>query len=253
MSGKINSASRLVGLLEKTLDCPEGDETLIVWCKVLDISNTQNKLRCVHEVTQAVNLMYMELAVIKAAMISTDISSNLYHPHIERIEAALSMEALNSQWVHRKQYLKADTVLALKWCIEILPDEESLILSEELKKLAESVEELLTAISTSTLPEHLKALMRRHASLVKSAIVHYPITGAKALQAALSQGLGDMFMAADELKKADTGSAEVISKWKQVWMVVGKATDGVVKTDKFITSATKLIENGIKILENFNP
>lgn len=147
-------------------------------------------------------------------------------------------------WNNVRQYLTPQNLLSLEFCSEILPDEESVISSEELAEILGLVADLHEAAQSENIPPSLRALLLHHVELIDRAVAAYPITGVKALREAAQTGLGELVESKDAI--AEHGNSEEVSKLAKVWKKVGDVADSALKVDKLIQvghKAWNLIES----------
>ena len=229
MPKNINSASRLVALVRNIPNCPDNTQTLEVWSTLFGVTE-ENPIKKSGVVADRLNAMYRELEIVREQMAKANYSENLYLPATDKIECALSMLLLPHTWNSARQFLTAETLIALEFCSEILPDEETQISSEELEEINLKFEELSSALIDSQLPERLRALIEHHLSLIRRALDEYPISGAKILREAARTAIGEM-IEVNELVESNCKSTE-ISKLGALWTSVNKAADIALKAEK---------------------
>lgn len=229
MPKNINSASRLVALLKGIPSHPDNTQTLEVWAKLFQVIE-QNPNRKSGAVAERLSAMYRELEVVREQMQKANYSEKLYAPAISKIEHALSAMLLPSTWNQARQYLTAETFVALEFCSEILPDEEAQIAAEDLTEISKRVEELASSLSDSQLPLRLRGLIEHHVSLIRRALAEYPISGAKALREAARTALGELVEVKDAVKS--NRDAPEISKLGAVWKKVNEVADVALKAEK---------------------
>lgn len=237
MPKNTNSASRLVNLLSNIPGHPDNTQTLEVWANVFAIEepNPNKKSAAVAEL---LNAMYRELEVIRKQMAAGDFSESLFAPSMMRMEHALSSLLLPGAWVQARQHLTAETLLALAFCGEILPDEESVIEPSEIAEIKFQVDELQALLTQSTLPIRLRVLVEHHIALIRRALAEYPIVGAKALREAAHTAYGELAEAQDAVTA--NKDAPEISKLGSVWKKVNDATDLALKAEKLSQLAHKI-------------
>jgi len=229
MPQNINSASRLVALLRKIPSYPENTQAVEVWAILFGV-NATNPNKKSGEVSERLNAMYRELEVVRDQMAKANYSEKLYWPATEKVENALSMMLLPGSWNNARQYLTAETLIALEFCSEILPDEEAQITSEELAEIDTRIEELSALLSDSQLPERLRALIEHHILLIRRAITEYPIAGARVLREAGRTALGEIIEVKESFD-ANCDAHEMI-KLGALWKKVNEAADIALKAEK---------------------
>lgn len=236
MPKKINSASRLNTLLTSVTAHPENTQTLEVWAKLFHVEGlTPNKKAAV--VSERLNVMHHELELVREQMQEAGFSEDLYLPSVSRLENALSNILLPASWNNVRQYLTPETFLALSYCGEILPDEETQIDSEELSEIRTQVEVLLASLADSKLPRRLHKLIERHTKLILNALEEYPISGAKVLREVTRTALGEII----EIKEIITENRESpeISKLGKIWKKLNQVVDSAEKAEKIIQLTQK--------------
>jgi len=229
MPKNINSASRLFSLLELTLGEGGNAPILDVWARLFVVKEP-NAHRKAALVAERLGWVHRELGLVAEQMRESGYSDNLYVNAFSNIESAVSTLILPNQWSHAMQFLKPETLLALNFCSEILPDEESQISADELNQIRELVDELHLSLSTSEIPPRLILLIQHHVELIQRALAEYPVIGAKALREAARTGLGELI----EIKETVKGNHDSpeISKLGATWRKVNEAADIALKSEK---------------------
>lgn len=229
MPNNINSASRLVSLLKSIPGHPDNAPTLEVWATLFGVNdlNTNKKAAAVAELLA---VMYRELELIREQMQHAGFSESLYASSITRVEHALSTLNLPSTWNNVRQYLTPETLVALSFCGEILPNEETQIESSELTEILTLIDSLQASLTNSQLPPRLKKLVEHHIVLVQRALVEYPISGAKILREAARTALGEI-IEEREVVAASRESPE-IKKLAVVWKKINDVADIALKVEK---------------------
>lgn len=243
MANNINSASRLHALLKKASGNSAQTQILEVWANLFEVAEANPNKKSI-AVAERLGSMFREVNLIREQMDKTDFGESLYSSALSKIELALSTMILSGTWNSAQQYLTPETLVALEFCGEILPDEEALISSEELAEIRSRVKDLQESLSSSQLPPRLRTLVEHHIDLILRALAEYPIAGAMALREAARTGLGE-FMEVSETVKANRGAPE-ISMLGAVWDKVNKAADVALKAEKL----AQLGQKAWSMLEN---
>jgi len=237
MPQNINSASRLVTLLRAIPSYPDNTQTLEVWAKLFQvIDNNRNKTS--NAVAERLGAMYRELEVVRELMQKANYSEKLYAPSIARVENAISTLLLPGTWNQARQHLTAETFVALEFCGEILPSEETQIASAELDEIKARIDELAASLADSQLPLRLRTLIEHHVDLIRRALAEYPISGAKALRQAARTALGELI----ELKETVEANRDApeINNLGVVWKKVNEAADLALKAEKLVQLGHKV-------------
>lgn len=228
MPKNINSASRLLRILENNSVHSDNGQTLEAWISLLGVTETHPHRRIV-AVGELVHAMNRELESASAGLALENFSKNLYENAFSKIENAISPMLFANTWNHVKQHLTPEVLTALAFCAEILPSEEAEITAEELTSIADKLDELRATLEDTSLPQRLRSLIEHHVELIERALAEYPVVGAMALREAGRTALGEMIEAKDEIAPAKDSVA--VSKLEAVWEKVNKAADVALKID----------------------
>lgn len=229
MPKNVNSASRLVNLINSIPTQPDNIHTMEVWASLFQVQE-QSPQRRGFVVSERLGALYRELDIVRSQMATKNFSEGLYTPAISQLEAAFSTMTLHNPWPHARQYLTAETMVAMAFCGEILDNEEDLISTEELTEIANKVEALEQSLGGSTLPPRLRSLIKHHIDLIRKALAEYPIVGARALRQAARTALGEIVEVREEIS-AHPNSQE-IANLGAVWKRVNSVADLALKADK---------------------
>ena len=226
-----NSASRLHGLFSQLHSHTDQKQVLTCWVQAFGISDSTPKRQAI-EVAKRLESVNRELDLVRNVMGQATYSPSLYENAISAFEEAASPMLLSQPWNNVRQYLTPQNLLSLEFCSEILPDEESVISSEELTEILALVSEIRNAAQSDSIPASLRALLLHHVELIERAVAAYPITGIKALREAAQTGLGELVESKDVVTE-HRNTAEV-SKLAKAWKKVGEVADGALKVDKLV-------------------
>lgn len=238
-----NSASRLHGLFASLQGQTAQTQVLSCWIQTFAVPESTPKRQAI-EVARRLDSVNRELDLVRGGMSQATYSPSLYEGALSAFEEAASPMLLPHTWNSVQQYLTPQNLLALEFCSEILPDEESVISPEQLTEILGLVADLRVAAQSDTTPNNLRALLLHHVELIERAVAAYPITGVKALREAAQSGLGELVEAKGEV--AVHSKSEEVSKLAKTWKKVGEVADGAIKADKFIQvghKAWNLIES----------
>lgn len=226
-----NSAARLFALLKAIPAHPDNTQTLAVWSALFNLQDS-NANRLSRVVADRLAAMNRELDLVRAGMVKAGFSETLYTNALNAFEAALTPMLLPHTWNNARPYLTAENFLALNFCSEILPDEESEITQSELEDIRGLVDELNQLLSDSTLPARLQAVLAHHVELMLQALAEYPIAGAKAFREAARTGLGELIEAKDIVMEHQ--SSKEVGKLGEAWKKLNNAADLALKADKLL-------------------
>ena len=237
MPKNINAASRLHAVLQQAAGMSTNASSLAVWENIFQIQEEPNEARKAVLISDRLRWMHQQLEIARSQMKQANLSENLYIAAFNNIEQAISTLILTAQWNNGVQYLKPETLLALEFCSEILPDEESLIDPHVLEEIRSMVQELEKSLAVTDLPESLVALILNHIELINRALNQYPITGAKALREAARTALGELVEAKDEVK--GNNKTPEVSQLGRVWGKINNSADVAIKADKIAQLGSK--------------
>lgn len=229
MSKNLNSASRLIALLQQAAAQSDNTPVLEVWANLFALTETNQNRKAI-AVAERLRSMHRELDIVSDQLRNASFSTELYEGHLSRIEHALSTMLLPGTWNQVKQYLPPDVLTALAFCSEILPDEETQISEQELAEIKSKVEELRATLDDATIPPRLSQLIRHHIELIEHALAEYPIAGAKAFREAGRAALGEIIEAKDTISASRETPA--VSQLESTWKTVNQATDIALKAEK---------------------
>jgi len=246
MADKINSAYRVLDILKKAKPHSDKQKVFEVWASVFEVEGgDQNKTN--FEISVCLNQMHEEVESIRQAMSKTEFDESLYDSSLNKINNVLAVHALMGTWQGLKGTLDGEVFMCLGYCQEILPDEEDLIDDVDIGEIQEILESLKSQMSESSLPEYTKRIIQDHIENIRSALHSYRIIGAKSLQNALKTAVGEVVANDDIFSQAkDTKEVGDVGK---LLKKLHEVTDKVVKSEKVVSSATKLAEHGTKALE----
>ena len=226
-----NSASRLHGLFNHLQGHTDQTQVLSGWVQTFAVSESTPKRQAI-EVARRLESVNRELGLVRDGMSQATYSPSLYEGALAAFEEAASPMLLPHTWNNVRQYLTPQNLLSLEFCSEILPDEESVISSEELAEILGLVADLREAAQSENIPPSLRALLLHHVELIERAVAAYPITGVKALREAAQTGLGELVESKDAV--AEHSNSEEVSKLAKAWRKVGEVADSALKVDKLI-------------------
>lgn len=248
MSNHINSAFRVLEILENAKNKGEREKVADVWASVFGIGIPDQTKRN-FEISRCLNQLHDEVEIVRHLMSGTNFESKLYDPWLQRLSNIFAIHTLSNEWQGIKNIISGEVLLCLGFCQQILPDEESLIEEQDLKELKDLLDSLEAKLDVSTLPEFTQKIIRNHVDNIRSAFRSYNIVGAKALQAAIKSAIGEVVT--NEAVFADAKESEEITKVGIVLSKLHQFTEAVVKSEKVVSATVKLAQHGTKALEIF--
>jgi hypothetical protein len=175
MSEHINSASRILNIIQLAKKIGENRSILDVWAEVFRVDGERATTRALM-VTNHLNKLHDEITLLHQQLLKQDkISSNRYENEIPKLEDAVSTYNLSQTWAVAAQYLTERTITSLEFLSELLPTEEKLIPEENLNALLKLLDELEMLLRTSDLDAGLVATIQRQVETIKVAINNYGV------------------------------------------------------------------------------
>lgn len=229
MPQKLNSAARVLRILEKSSSVPESTQALEGWAKIFGIDEGNPNKR-VLIVSDQIAALSRELDLTASSMEAARFPKTLYDGVIDKVRHAISPMIFSSQWSHVRQYFGPDVFTSFAYCSEILLDEESSISDSDLKEIEAKAIDLQNSLDDASIPPRLRKLIEHHAELILRALREYPVAGAKAFRAAGREALGEIIEAKDEI--APERDTPAVSKLQATWKKVNEVSDIAFKAEK---------------------
>lgn len=224
----INSASRIHAQLERALQQTDA-AAWAVWANVFGVKGT-NDQQTVELVLPQLHWLHVELQLLEEQVRVLPLSAHLYESAVTRVRQVISPLNLGSGWNGIRGSLTPDVMLALAWCNEMLPDEESAIDPADFLEIQGQVEELDTLLGRSELPERIKKLIAHQLELIRTALAQYPIAGARALREAGRSALGEIIESREDVREQP--DTEAVGRLAELWKRVNTVADAALKADK---------------------
>lgn len=241
MAKNTNSASRVYSIISKAALNTEKGTAVEVWSKVFNIEETNSTKRA-YKVSERLTWLYQELELIQTQMRELGFTDELCRPPLVKIHQAISTIYLNSNWDVPKRYLSEGPSMALVFCSEILPDEESQINQSDLKEIQTLVNELVELLKASTLPESLKSIIQNHIELIDQALQRYSIAGAKAFHEAVQSAVGELVLINKEPFQENKETKEIRKKAYALWAKIDTAVGFVDRVHKVSNYCQRALE-----------
>lgn len=235
-----NSAKRVLNYIEKIHVKPDQPSASETWAEAFGLDTNVAK-NDPHEVQEKLNLLRSEVDLIETSMLTTKYSSELYKPYLNRIRKTVTISNISASWSQYKVHLSADTILALRFCSEILIDEVT-VPTEELEGILTKIKELKAEIEKGSLPEATYKFILSQILIIEAAIHDYPIKGGQSIKQAFKDGFADLTDKADGLKGNE--HVESTSKLGKIWKDLKIVGGEFVEVDKMANTYIRLIEKG---------
>ncbi len=242
MKDLTNPAKRILNLVHQIKAMPDQQPMGEAWGEVLGLDQEVARLDS-HEVYEKLRFVRNELDLLQKLMRGTTFSSDLYEPYLQRVRNTIAVNNLASPWGNFKSNLHDDTILALKYCSDILPSEPD-IDPTELENILSSIHEIKLEIENSSLSKGMYEFLLGQLAIIENAIQNYPIAGGSAIKKAFTEGLADWAAHADDISSATNEDTEKSSKVYGVWGSLKVAGEEFVKADRMANSLMGLVNKG---------
>ncbi|OIM97958.1 hypothetical protein BFR57_09535 [Idiomarina sp. MD25a] len=246
MTKNINSASRILSIIDSVKAESDATPAHDVWGKVFEIEN-EDKSRKTFAISRCLADLHDEVESVRSEMKKLGYSENLYNTTLNKCNTLFAVQTLMSKWQSMKQQITPEVPVALGFCSEILPNEEDLIDKDSLDDLKRMAADLRGTLSSSKLPDYTRNIIDKHITKIEEALTKYRAVGAKAFEEVLQSAYGEVIANEEAFKKAK-GSPE-LGKLSAMWQKTKSALDGVVDANKRLGAMGGMAEKGQKVLE----
>lgn len=209
---KTNPAGRLYHLLSEAVRKNNNRTFGKVWAEVFGI-DPEDRGRLLVMLSHLIRQIEEGKEAVRSNPES--LRQDLHLKPFEKLTKAFSVMNLDAKWRGwKKSHLPDETVSDLEWCAEglkqVYPEGE--IDGDELTKLREDVEELISEVRKADIEEDLKAVIIDGLEHVRRAIVEYDLRGVDGLVQALEQNIGTIHLHQKELGAAGQAS-DILKEW----------------------------------------
>lgn len=233
----MNTAKRICDLLEIARREGDGAKVWEVWAKTFGIpKGAQNKVMA--EIAMRLALLHGQIEFLSAQMGETEIPEKVYGPPLKQVEAAISSQALSSQWKAFKARITPEVMLALRYNAALLGAQEQPIDEKELASLIEEINHLERMLADSQLAPAVLSLIQNQIDEIRKALNEYRIRGATAVKDVVRKAAGELIEKRQVLEEG-SGSEEV-SRLAEIWrrvINIGDATtrvSGAIQSGKYL-------------------
>ncbi|HEY0019361.1 MAG TPA: hypothetical protein VGC13_23875 [Longimicrobium sp.] len=171
-------------------------------------------------------------------MSETNISDELYANAFRSALRAIDPSHLGASWSNYQPLITPETLNALAFCSELLPDEGQLLETEEIDSLWAKLEALRTDVATSDLPDEVRRFILEQIGIIEKALDDYEITGARAFRRALVEG--SLSYAEHETAVDEHKDAPEVKALSGIWGTLTKMNERSEAVQKLLTSGMKI-------------
>lgn len=233
-------------MVELAKSKPDSHPASMVWASVLGL-DADRAPDDPHEVTARLQQIRREIDILEAAMRGTTFSSGLYAPYLENVRRMVSVPNISAGWSQYVHFGNAETLLALRYCAEILESEEA-ISHEDMQALLDEIHQFRTDITERDISAAAKEFLLHQLAIMEEGIQGYPIQGGRIIKDAFKRGVGDA-VTVEESVMHEAGT-EQISRLKKLWKGLQAGTKGVADLEKLASNIVSLLEKGSAIVES---
>jgi len=241
MDSARNCAERVLRIVNLAFSKSGEIATTQVWAEVFGL-NSERAIQDPHEVWEKLRLLRIEIDFVRTLMAKTTFPDDIYTPYLDRLTAVVSVPNISSQWKGYKGNIQPDTILALRYCSEIIQP-EGLISTGELQNLLDLILQLREEIKDTPFSPGTQDFLLGQLAIIEGGIRDYPLSGAAAIAKAFHEGFRTPSNPAEDVKDKQ-GYSKVMSAWGGLW----KLSKDVVHMDNVIKLMGTCVERGTPLL-----
>ena len=224
MEVKNNPAGRLYDLLLTAQKQSVKEPARNAWAKVFDVepADTGSLLKMLADLVGLVSQTRSSIERLE------DVDHALYLKPFKKLEAFFSQVNLDGQWAHWQNQLDEPTLYGLQFAADRLSRNagSTSISEKDLESLRAELEQLVTSVLGSDLPQGLKALFLRSLESVRHALLVYRIRGIDGLEQELERAVGSLLLNREHIPpKGDKSPPRKF--WEQFFLVVDRINRAV--------------------------
>ncbi len=236
-----NPAGRLFKILSEAKARNDSLPSRLVWANILKIDPTDISTILLN-ISELINLIHLTKNAIQKI---DGINHEIYLKPFTKLEGAFASTNFEIGWSSFRGQLDDATMVALQFCSDTLSRQisENEISKEELDALLKEVNELLSMIIKSNLPEEIKSFLIDNLENIRRAIITYRIRGALSLKYVLESNIGSFYFHREQIDKViKSGDGATI------FPVFFRVVDKLNKLVSFAINTKKLASPMINLL-----
>lgn len=197
-----NPAARLLSILEKGLELPDGMNCREAWCELLSVGPEDNAVL----MGRIGKVMSLSTEIIERLNNIGDVKIDRYLHWVNPLESAFINNNLNGTWQHFKKSINVHVINYLSMTSDLLSHKlpEPVISRSKLDSMLESTRLLIDEVRSSELPHSTKEFMIKQLHKVCLAIEEYTINGADSVSEAVESAFGYGVLNADVVEAASS-------------------------------------------------
>lgn len=249
MPTHINSAYRVHAILFAACENHETNEKM--WEVFGDVFriHINNGRKKIFEINRMLDLFYDEIENTRRQMEASNFSPDLYEDAFKIIEERITPGLIYNDWHSYRKTIES-ILRTLKFCSEVIPNEEELVNQEDLNSIEQLLQKLEEKLKDSDLPDQVTSFIRHQISLIRKAMRDYQVVGIKAFKTAFYEGYADCLI--NEEVILGNEDKEEISLLMKAWNGVKKAGEITIKAEKLLTAGSKIYELGEKFIDHIH-
>lgn len=241
MPQNINSAYRVYQILQKAAQQDPGRATGWIWANVFgygkgEPEQTDELSTRDTDVARALALLRDEIINARDQMLATDLSNDLYEDAFGGALKAISASSLRTGWSDFRQHLTQDRLLAIRFCSEVLPDQERLIDKKDLDDIEAQLASLRATIDERDLPADVRRFILGLVRTIERAIKDYPVSGAKAYRNAFVDAVASY--GENEILIQENKGVSEMKTLDRIWKKFTDVTQKAETIQKFLKAAS---------------
>ncbi|MDO8289198.1 MAG: hypothetical protein Q7T44_08275 [Parvibaculum sp.] len=219
MEVKNNPAGRLHDLLRIAQQRPAKETARTVWATVFDVepSNTGELLKMLADLIGLVSETRYFIAHLE------DVDHDLYLRPFNKLETFFSQVNLDAPWGQWRDQLDETTLYGLQFSADKLSRNSgsTSIAEKDIESLREELEQLVTSVLESALPQGLKALFLRNLESIRHALLVYRIRGIDGLEHELERAVGSLLLNRDYIPPSGDKSPPR-KFWERFFLIIDR-------------------------------
>lgn len=221
---KNNPAGRLYDLLRSAQRQPGKDRARTAWGKIFDVDPSDTGL-LLAMIADLIGLVADTKTSIERL---DDVDQGLYLKPFKKLETFLSQVNLDGPWEHWQKQLDEPTLYGLQFAADRLSRNagSTSISEKDIETLQAELEQFVTSILASDLPQGMKALFLRNLESVRHALLVYRIRGIDGLEHELERAIGSLMLNKQHIPPAGDESAPR-KFWERFFLVIDRINKAV--------------------------
>jgi len=174
-----------------------------------------------------------------------DVNHQLHLKPFKKIEALLSQLNLEAGWEHSKAQLDEPTLYGLQFSSDKLSRISGFtqIANDEISLLRKQLDDLVSSVVDSNLPQDVKFLLLRNLEAIRHALLAYRVRGIEGLQEEVERSLGSVMLHRDEIAASKNKPEE-----RKVWETFFKLVEQLNKVVTLARNSKELAAPAIQAI-----